>query len=103
MPSGRDYLDYVLDQLSEIEGIAWKRMMGEYLLYVKGKLIGGIYDNRFLVKPTKGAHMLMPGAVCELPYEGARPMLLVEDMENRELLAALCRTLYDELPEAKKK
>ncbi len=103
MPSSSDYLDFVLEQLSEIEGIAWKRMMGEYLLYVHGKLIGGVYDNRLLVKPTKGAMTLLPDAPQELPYEGAKPMLLVEDMENRELLSALCRVLYDELPAAKKK
>ena len=103
MPSSKDYLDFVLEQFSEIEGITWKRMMGEYLLYVQGKLIGGVYDNRLLVKPTKGALALLPDAPQELPYEGAKPMLLVEDMENRELLSALCRVLYDELPAAKKK
>ncbi len=103
MPSGRDYLDFVLEQLSEIEGITWKRMMGEYLLYVQGKLIGGIYDNRLLVKPTKGAQALLADAPYELPYEGAKPMLMVEDMENRQLLSALCRVLYDELPTGKKK
>ena len=103
MPSSRDYLDYVLEQLSEAEGIEWKQMMGEYLLYMQGKLIGGIYDNRLLVKPTKGAQAMMPDAPYELPYEGAKPMLLVEDMENREFLSALCRILYDELPAAKKK
>ena len=103
MPSTREYLDFVLEQLAGIEGIDWKRMMGEYLLYVRGKLIGGIYDNRLLVKPTKGAQSLLSGAPYELPYEGAKPMLLVEDMENRELLSALCRVLYDELPAAKTK
>ena len=103
MPSSREYLDFILEQLSEIEGVAWKQMMGEYLLYVRGKLIGGVYDNRLLVKPTKGSQALMPGAPMELPYESAKPMLLVEDMENRELLSALCRVLYDELPAPKKK
>ena len=103
MPSSREYLDFVLEQLSTVEGVAWKQMMGEYLLYLHGKLIGGVYDNRLLVKPTKGAQALMPNAPHELPYEGAKPMLLVEDMENRELLSALCRVLYDELPAAKKK
>ena len=103
MPSSREYLDFILEQFSEIEGVAWKQMMGEYLLYVRGKLIGGVYDNRLLVKPTKGAQALMPDAPLELPYEGAKPMLLVEDMENQKLLSALCRVLYDELPAAKKK
>ena len=103
MPSSREYLDFVLEQLSVAEGVAWKQMMGEYLLYLNGRLIGGVYDNRLLVKPTKGAQALMPDAAYELPYPGAKPMLLVEDMENRDLLSVLCRVLYDELPETKKK
>ncbi len=103
MPSSREYLGFVLDQLSETDGVTWKQMMGEYLLYVHGKLIGGVYDDRLLVKPVKGALKLMPDAPYELPYEGAKPMLLVEEMENKEFLSALCRVLYEELPAAKKK
>ncbi len=103
MPSSREYLDFVLEQLSETECVTWKQMMGEYLLYIGGKLIGGVYDNRLLIKPTKGAQALMPGAPYELPYEGAKPMLLVEEMDNKAFLSALCRVLYDELPAAKKK
>ena len=103
MPSSLDYLQFVLDQLSAVEGVTVRQMMGEYLLYVHGKLVGGVYDNRLLVKPTASARSLMPDAPEETPYPGAKPMLLVEDMENRDLLSALCRVLYDELPETKKK
>ena len=103
MPTSKEYLDFVLEQLSQAEGITWKKMMGEYLLYMNGKLIGGIYDHRLLVKPTKGAKAMMPDAPLELPYEGAKPMLLVEQMEDPAFLAALCGVLYEELPAAKKK
>ena len=98
MPSSQEYLEYILEQLSGQEGIACRPMMGEYLLYIHGKLMGGIYDNRLLVKPTDAARALMPQAPEETPYDGAKPMLLVEDIENRAFLAALCRALYDSLP-----
>jgi len=103
MASTKDYLDYVLEQLSGLEEISWRAMMGEYILYYQGKVIGGIYDNRFLIKPTKSAKALMPDAAYELPYEGAKEMLLVEDIEDRAFLAELFNATVDELPAPKKR
>ena len=103
MPSSLDYLQFVLDQLSAVEGVTVRQMMGEYLLYVHGKLVGGVYDNRLLVKPTASARSLMPDAPEETPYPGAKPMLLVEDMENRAFLSDLFRALHHDLPAPKEK
>lgn len=103
MASSREYLDFILEQLSGLDGITYKQMMGEYILYMYGKNIGGIYDDRFLVKPTKSAAAMMPDADRELPYEGAKEMLLVDNVDNREFLEALITALYDELPAPKKK
>ena len=98
MASSKEYLNFILEQLSELDGITFKPMMGEYIIYLHGKIIGGIYDNRFLVKPTKSAKELMPNAPLELPYEGAKPMLMVEDIDNKEFLAGLLNAVFDELP-----
>lgn len=103
MASTQEYRDYILDQLTGLEGISCRAMMGEYLLYCQGKLVGGIYDNRLLVKPTASAVRLLPDAPRELPYEGAKEMLLVRDPENRELLTELIQALYEELPASKPK
>ena len=103
MPSSKSYLDFISDQLSGMEGISWHAMMGEYILYYKGRIVGGIYDDRLLVKPTKSALALMPAAARELPYEGAKDMLLVEDVEDRDFLASLLDAVYAELPEPKKR
>ena len=103
MASTQEYRDYILDQLTGLEGISCQAMMGEYLLYCQGKLVGGIYDNRLLVKPTASAVRLLPDATRELPYEGAKEMLLVRDPENRELLTELIQALYEELPASKPK
>ncbi len=103
MASTQEYRDYILDQLTGLEGISCRAMMGEYLLYCQGKLVGGIYDNRLLVKPTASAVRLLPDAPRELPYEGAKEMLLVRDPENRELLTELIQALYEELPAPKPK
>ena len=103
MASSKEYLDYVLDQLSGLDEITYKAMMGEYIIYYRGKIVGGIYDDRFLVKPTKSAKNLMPEAEMELPYEGAKEMLLVDDIDNREFLRTLLEAMYDELPTPKKK
>ena len=103
MASSKEYLDYILEQLSGLEGITYKQMMGEYILYMKGRIFGGIYDDRFLVKPTKAAAGMMPEADRELPYEGAKEMLLVEDVEDRAFLASLLDAVYAELPEPKKR
>lgn len=101
MASDREYLEYILDRLSELKGVSYRAMMGEFVLYYQGKVIGGIYDNRFLVKPVKSAVRLMPNAAYELPYEGAKAMLLVDAVEDKEFLAKLLRAMYDELPELK--
>jgi len=103
MASSKEYLDFILEQLSELEEITYRQMMGEYILYYRGKVIGGVYDDRFLVKQTKSALAMMPDAELELPYEGAKEMLLVDDVENKEFLKALIEAMYGELPAPKKK
>jgi len=103
MASSKDYLDFILEQLSGLEDITYKTMMGEYILYYRGKIVGGIYDDRFLVKPVPSACALMPDAERDLPYEGAREMLLVDDVENPTFLCELLERMYDELPAVKKK
>ena len=103
MASSKDYLDFVLEQLSSLDDITYKAMMGEFIIYFRGKIVGGIYDDRFLVKPTKSAMELMPEATYELPYEGAKEMLLVDDIDNKDFLAKLFQAMYDELPAPKKK
>ena len=100
MASSKEYVEFILDGCS---GLSARAMMGEYLLYYGGKVVGGVYDNRLLVKPTQSAISLLPDAPMELPYEGAKPMLLVEDIEDRDLLAKLFDGMYEELPEPKKK
>ena len=103
MASSKEYLEFILDQLSELEDITSRPMMGEYILYYKGKVIGGIYDDRFLVKPVKSAKKLMPDASMELPYEGAKEMILVDNVEDKEFLKELLEAMYGELPLPKKK
>lgn len=98
MASRKDYLEYILDQLSSLDCISYKAMMGEYIIYYQGKIVGGIYDDRFLVKPTKSAKKLMPEATLELPYEGAKEMLLVEEVDDRDFLNELLNAMVDELP-----
>ena len=102
MASDKSYLDFIMDQLSGLDGISWRAMMGEYILYYKGKIVGGIYDDRFLVKPTKSAVSMMPKAAKELPYEGAKAMLLVDDVEDRTFLETLLTAMYEDLPAPKK-
>lgn len=103
MASSKEYLEYVLDQLSDLDEISYRAMMGEYIIYYRGKIIGGIYDDRFLVKPVKAAIAMMPNANMEFPYEGAKEMLLVDELENREFLKELVEAMYEELPAPKKK
>ena len=103
MPSTKEYLNFILEQLTALDEITHKAMMGEYILYYRGKIIGGIYDDRFLVKPVKSARELMPDAVLELPYEGAKEMLLVDNVDDKEFLFQLITVMYDELPEPKKR
>ena len=103
MASSKEYLDFILDQLSGLDEISYRAMMGEYIIYYRGKIIGGIYDDRFLVKPTKSAREKMPYADLELPYEGAKEMFLVDNVENRDFLRDLLEAMYKELPAPKKK
>lgn len=103
MASSKGYLEFVLEQLSELEEITYRAMMGEYILYYREKIVGGIYDDRLLVKPVKSAIALMPAATYELPYEGAKEMLLVEELDNKAFLKELFRAMYSELPAPKKK
>ena len=103
MASSKDYLAFVLEQLSELEDITYRAMMGEYILYYRGKVIGGIYDDRFLVKPVKSALKLMPNASRELPYEGAKAMLLVDAVDDKAFLARLLNAMVDELPAPKRR
>lgn len=103
MASSKDYLDFILEQLSELDDITYRAMMGEYIIYYRGKVVGGIYDDRFLVKPVKSAVTMMPEASLELPYEGAKEMLLVDNVENKVFLRNLLEVMYEELPAPKKK
>lgn len=103
MASSKAYLDYILEQLSDVYDVTYRAMMGEYILYYRGKIVGGIYDDRLLVKPVAAAVSLMPNAVYESPYEGAKEMLLVEDVDNKAFLAELFDAMYEELPAPKKK
>ena len=102
MASSKEYLDFIMDQLSDLEDVKVRAMMGEYIIYYREKIVGGIYDDRFLVKPVPAAVALMPEAQKELPYEGAKEMLLVDEVDNREFMCNLLRAMYDELPAPKK-
>lgn len=97
MPSSKEYHDFIIDSIGLPEGITSRKMMGEYLLYYKKVLFGGIYDNRFLVKNLPSARKLMPGAPEELPYSGAKPMLLVENIEDKKFLTDLIVAICGEL------
>lgn len=103
MPSSKNYLEFILEQLSELDDISYRAMMGEYIIYYRGKIIGGIYDDRLLVKPTKSAITLMPDATLELPYEGGKEMLLVDIVDSKEDMVQLFNAMYDELPAPKNK
>ena len=101
MASTKEYRDFVLEQLSGLDEISSRAMMGEYILYYRKKIFGGIYDDRLLIKPVPSAMKLIPGAAMELPYEGAKEMILVEDVDDREFLCKLVDSMWDELPEKK--
>ena len=103
MASSKEYLDFIMEQLSGLDEISCRAMMGEYIIYYRGRIVGGIYDDRFLVKPTKSAVAMMPDADSELPYEGAKEMLLADNVENRDFLRDLLEAMYDEFPASKKK
>ena len=103
MASTKEYLDFVLEQLSELDEISCRAMMGEYILYYRGRIFGGIYDDRLLVKPVPTAVKLMPDATMDLPYDGAKEMILMDDVDNREFLCELVKAMYEELPVPRKK
>ena len=103
MASSEEYLEYVLEQLSDLDEISHRKMMGEYIIYYRGKIVGGIYDDRFLVKPVKSALEMMGDADMELPYEGAKEMVLVDNLDDREFLCELFDAMYDELPAPRKR
>ncbi|MFR7820561.1 TfoX/Sxy family protein [Candidatus Pseudoruminococcus sp.] len=103
MASSKEYLQFILEQLSSLEEITYRAMMGEFIIYYRGKIVGGVYDNRLLVKPTKSAISYMPTVSYELPYEGTKEMLLVDEVDNKEFLTGLFDAIYDELPTPKSK
>ena len=103
MASSKGYLDFIMEQLSELEEISSRKMMGEYIIYYRGKIIGGIYDDRFLVKDTESAREMIPDAIRELPYDGAKEMLLVRNLEDRDYLRRLVEAMYEDLPAPKRK
>ena len=95
MASSKEYLDFVMEQLSDVEGVTYKPMMGEYILYCHGKIFGGVYDDRLLIKPLPAVRELLPQAPAAVPYPGAKPMLLVEDLDDREFLTDLLRAIAE--------
>ena len=103
MASSQDYLQFVLEQLSELDGISYRTMMGEFILYYREKIVGGIYDDRLLVKPVKSAIEYIKDPTYELPYDGAKEMLLVENIDDKKYLAGLFNAMYSELPAPKAK
>ena len=103
MASSKEYLEFVLEQLSLLDDISYRVMMGEYIIYYRGKVVGGVYDDRFLVKNIKEAADKMPEATLELPYDGAKEMLLVDNVENKAFLRELLEAMYDALPAPKKR
>lgn len=103
MASSKEFLRFILEQLSDLDDISYRPMMGECIIYYRGKIVGGIYDDRLLVKKTKSAQALMPAAVCDFPYKGAKEMLLVDEIDNKVFLKKLFEAMYDELPLPKMK
>lgn len=103
MATNKEYLDFILDQLSDLDGITCKAMMGEYIIYYHGKIAAYVCDDRFLVKPVSSAIKMMPDAKFEPPYDGAKDMLLVDDIDNKEFLTELFEAMYDELPTPRKR
>ena len=103
MASSKEYLHFILEQLSDLDDVSYRPMMGEFILYYRGKIVGGIYDDRLLVKKTRFALELMPAAICELPYEGAKEMLLVDEVDSKAFLTKLFEAMYEELPMSRRK
>lgn len=103
MATSREYFEFILEQLSDLEEISSRSMMGEYIIYYRGRIAAYVCDDRLLVKPTAAAAALMPAAVYEAPYEGAKEMLPVERVDDKAFLTELFTAMYDELPAPKPK
>lgn len=103
MASSKEYLQFILEQLSDLDDITYRTMMGEFIIYYHGKIVGGVYDDRLLVKPVKAAASFMSTVSYELPYQGAKEMILVDEVDNKDYLIGLFKAMYDELPESKPK
>ena len=103
MASSKEYLDFIIEQLSELEEMSYRPMMGEYILYYRGRIIGGIYDNRLLLKPVKAIMGQLGQTRLERPYEGAKEMILIEDLEDKLFLARLIKEMYEVFPAPKVK
>lgn len=103
MATSKEFLNFILEQLSGLDEITHRMMMGEYIIYYKGKIAAEICDNRFLVKAVDAAAKYIPNAVYEPPYKGAKPMILVENLDDRDYLTGLFKAIYPELPEPKPK
>lgn len=103
MASSKEFLEYILEQLSEVEEITYRAMMGEYIIYCKDRIAGGIYDDRLLIKTVKSAIDYVSDIRYEVPYEGAKEMILIEEVDNKEYLTELFKAIYDDLPIPKKK
>ena len=101
MASSKDFLEFILEQLSNLPDITYRAMMGEFIIYYRGKIIGGIYDNRLLVKPVDSVFKIIPNATMEIPYNGGKPMIMIPDVENTEILEQVFNLLYSELPDKK--
>lgn len=97
MASSKEYLEFILEQLSDLDGITYRKMMGEYIIYYRDKIIGGIYDDRFLIKPFKSVMEYIPEITYEIPYEGAKPMILIKEVDSKEFLIGLFEVIYDNL------
>ena len=97
MASSKEFLDFVLEQLSDLPNIKYRAMMGEYIIYYRGKIVGGIYDNRLLIKPVAAALKILPNAKIEIPYSGAKQMIMITDVENKDFLTKLFNAVWSEL------
>ena len=103
MATSKEYLNFILDQLSGLTEISYRMMMGEYIIYYRGKIAAYLCDDRLLLKPVDSVRQMLPQAPMEPPYDGAKDMVLVEDVDNRELLQKIFEMMYDELPAPKPK
>lgn len=104
MATTKDFHDYVMEQLSRVGEVSSRKMMGEYCVYYRGKLVADLCDNQLLLKSTPSVLRLLPDAPRAYPYEGSKALMtVVEDVENVLQLQQVFAAMYDELPEAKKK